>query len=275
LPFVWEKTRSGDLKACEDGLVEIGSDGYCEDKLGPENCGPKVFGNPCSFGICAEPTPCGGENERACCWALPFVWERTRSGALRACDAGLQEIGGAGFCRDQKGSGHCGVLDCSIGICSKPTPCGGPYERACCWALPFVWEKTQDGDLLACELGLYEDLFESCGGYFPGGGKCGVLDCSIGVCKTCGGHGEWPCLVPPLYCHENHTLDIVPLSPTLGRCIACGGEGQFQCWNAYTGDFGCHDAHTVHPTLDLSDDSFLRCMSCSDSRLAEELLARK
>ncbi len=271
LPFVWEKTRSGAWQACEDGLVEVGANGYCVEKLGRGNCGPID----CSFGICARPTPCGGVNERACCWALPFVWETTDSGEWQACEDGLQEVGGAGFCKAQKGEGQCGVLDCSIGICSEPTPCGGPYQRACCWALPLVWEKTALGELLPCELGLNEDIFETCEHYFPGGGRCGTLDCSVGVCKPCGHDGEWPCLIPPVYCFPGHTLDIDPLSPTLGMCTACGGEGQVQCWNAYEGDFGCGEGYTVHPTLDLFDDSFLRCMACTEDRLAEELLERK
>ena len=270
LPFVWEETRSGHWGPCEPGLVEIGADGYCEAQLGPENCGRRVLGNPCSFGICARPTPCGGDGERACCWFMPFVWERTRSGDLWSCEPGLQEVGGAEFCQDQKGSGSCGVLDCSIGICSEPTPCGGLYQRACCWALPFVWETTPSGLPLPCEPGLYEDPFETCEDFFPGGGNCGVLDCSIGVCKSCGRHGELPCLVPPLYCHPEHTLDLFS-----GRCVACGGEGQVQCWNLYEGDFGCNDESTVHPTRDRDDDSFLRCMSCTENRLTEELREMK
>src|SRR5262245_59547122 len=64
-------------------------------------------------------TPCGGENQRACC-----VLEES----FGACRPGLVEI-------PKANAGQCaralpGIQ--SSGVCVKLTACGGENERACC-----------------------------------------------------------------------------------------------------------------------------------------------
>lgn len=112
----------------------------------------------------AADAACGDEGQRACCLGEPNP----------GCMAGLVQ---AGSCSDVLGSGNCGTLGCSIGVCAPVTNCGGVGERGCC-----VIERVPscDGDLI-------EDLTPGCTdklGFVNCVGKAAGVSCvSLGVCR--------------------------------------------------------------------------------------------
>ncbi|MHC4695979.1 MAG: hypothetical protein ACYTFA_04465, partial [Planctomycetota bacterium] len=191
---IGECSNQGWPFSCDYGLEERG---YCPDILGWGECGYRVFDWDCSIGICARDTPCGGAGERACCWACPWCWETASPPG--PCDAGLTE---GGSCIDTLGiAGHCGLWNCSFGVCTDWNACGGNGEWAC--------------ELVFCDPWHTMDL----------------LSPLLFHCRMCGGGGQPICLnfaEGTVGCKSGYTPDPSTLFTT---CAPCGGEGQFMCLN--------------------------------------------
>lgn len=210
--------------ACDPGLVEVaGCSGNCD-------CGG---GFPCnladSSGTCRAIAPCGGQDQRACCFL---------EASFGACRDGLTEVSGC--------SGNC---LCSSGVASSSgtcrlvvSPCGGDGERACC---------------------LFEASFGACEGDLtevPGcTGDClcsGGLASSSGTCistTACGGLGERACCVGEGAACDAGLTEVpgcegncfcsggVLGSSSSGTCIqttACGGLDQRACCVGETANGG-------------------------------------
>lgn len=154
---------SGGL-SCTYPFVEIpgcsGPDCWCG------GAGPAVAAK--SIGRCRRVTPCGGENERACCIG---VGEFANNGL--SCEGGLVEAQG---CSGDCVCGGAGFGLEASGTCIDPSPCGGEGQRACCiGALEFA------SGGLNCKPGLQE--IPGCSGDCQCGGPLavgGVL--SLGAC---------------------------------------------------------------------------------------------
>jgi hypothetical protein len=174
-------------------------------------------------------TPCGGLNQRACCWL-------ERNGG--ACNGGLVERGPCvGDCRCAhslvSSSGMCRLTDIK--------PCGGEGQRACC-----VLERSGG----ACDAGLEER------GPCSGDCRCAnSLVSSSGTCRRpppppviapCGGEGQRACCAgerPQGSCNPDFEErpgcagncrcgnNALSSSGTCRRIdiAPCGGEGQRAC----------------------------------------------
>ena len=177
--------------ACDSSLHEVpGCHGDCR-------CRASIFS---SSGTCKPDitiTPCGGEGQRACC-----IGER----ATGPCDSGLYEQprpppNSNNMCR--------GGLASSSTTCVRPTPCGGPGERACC-----AGERAAG----ACDPGLYER---------PGAPQNSKNTCRGGVASSsgtctrytpCGGEGQRACCVGERSTACNSGLVESPGAPPNSRC---------------------------------------------------------
>lgn len=200
--------------ACQSPLVQI-------PQPNSGQCGNAVFGAQ-SSGICANITPCGGTDQRACCLG---------EAGFGACQAGLTQV-------PQSNSGQCanalpGVQ--SSGVCKVVTACGAVGQRACCLG---------EAGFGACQAGLVE-LPQANSGQC-GNGMPGVQ--SSGVCAAitaCGGSGQRACCAGEAgfgACQAGLTELPQPNSGQCGNSIpgiqsngicgvvsACGAEGQRAC----------------------------------------------
>lgn len=169
--------------ACKAGNVEV-------PQANSGQCANSIWGIQ-SSGVCRAVTPCGGENERACCLL---------ESEFGACVDGLVEV-------PQANSGYCGnsVLGIqSSGVCEVVTPCGSEGERACC---------VGEASFGACEDGLNEHPQANSG--YCGNSILGIQ--SSGVCKAASNLGE---ACGPLYqCEAGLFCD-----PFAGfTCVDSGG----------------------------------------------------
>lgn len=152
----WKEQSFGDCKA---GLIQIPkhNSGQCPGLVA------SWFGIQ-SDGICVKLKPCGGENQRACCWLEQSFGD---------CKPGLVQV-------QKHNSGQCaraapGVQ--SDGICIALSPCGGKGQRACC-ALERPLKPCNDGlkEIPGCS----GDC--TCGGFAKQGEKLASLDRSSSMC---------------------------------------------------------------------------------------------
>jgi Stigma-specific protein, Stig1 len=213
------------VPSCNAGLFELGqpNSGRCG--------GFNPFGIQ-SSGVCKRITPCGGENQRACC-----VGE-----AAAACASGLVQW-------SAPNSGQCGNLAPGIqssGTCRRITPCGGENQRACCV-----------GEGATCASGLVQWSA-------PNSGQCGNLAAGIqssGICKRitpCGGENQRACCVgeassacgPGLAesrrANSGQCGNLAPGIQSSGICVKiqpCGGPLQRACCIGERPDIGACGAN--------------------------------
>ena len=167
--------------------------------------------------------PCGGEGQRACCFA-----ERS----FGACQRGLTEV-------PRPNAGRCGGINPagiqSSGICIRVTPCGRAGERACC---------IGESSFGACQSGLAEverPNSGQCAGALPGVQSSGVC---VEV-APCGQAGQRACcigessfgactagLVQVPRPNSGQCAGALPGVQSSGVCATptpCGGNGERAC----------------------------------------------
>jgi microsomal dipeptidase-like Zn-dependent dipeptidase len=242
--------------ACDDGNVEVaGCSGDCL-------CGGfNPFGIDAS-GTCKQTVSCGGEGERACCFALDDL--------ERNCAADLIEVPGCtGNCLCGDGTGQR-----SSGTCARPTSCGGPGERACC-AAPLEPTRVeiqgacrQSGDELVdaipgCSGGnCRQDEISGCSGDCSCGDGVRTIGVSNSSCMPVGGDpiGEpgtaWTAPAGPRSCELRGFAD---LHIHLNAHLAHGGNvfaGQ-AAPVAAGGEFALDETFDVSSALSPFDDAAL------------------
>jgi microsomal dipeptidase-like Zn-dependent dipeptidase len=211
-------------RECCDGESYSTSRG-CNDPNGC-SCGP--IPSESSLGMCYRPTPCGDDGQRACCNG-----DGEFAPGSGACNVGLvQNFGTCG--PDNPAACICGGLslnsifpaEYSLGTCVRPTPCGGPGQRACCNG---AGEFAPNG--LACDTGTVQ-IPGTCGPDNPAACICGGPNpfglFASGICVAttpCGGKGQRACCVGFLeYSSSGWTCNsgLIQVPGCSGDCT-CGG----------------------------------------------------
>ncbi|WP_105200921.1 HYR domain-containing protein [Pseudoalteromonas sp. T1lg10] len=147
-----ETTTSGELRACNSGLVPVaGCAGNCY-------CGGSIATGQVAQHTCAPVTECGGEGQRACC-----VGEPNTNGA---CNSGLTEIPGC------SGDCSCGTVDPADWLGGIPSQSSGTCARVGSVAIEEPqagWSASEEPR--TCALRGYADLHNHLFAHLAHGGR--------------------------------------------------------------------------------------------------------
>jgi microsomal dipeptidase-like Zn-dependent dipeptidase len=202
-------------------------------------------------GDAAAATACGGNGQRACCFAST---ERDNAGG--ACAGSAVEVPGCGSATGQSdctcgGSGLAVFFGSSSSShCQVPVACGQAGQRACC-----ITETRYPNNPIPLSAGCFgtsngglNNLTEVAGGV-PKPAVCGGDNpfglLSNGHCVACGTEGAHACVGDSVSAGQRCNPGLV--EDAFGFCASCGGDGQLVCRSTGAEDWMCNRG--FHPSF--------------------------